>query len=253
MKKGLLVLSVILMFGLIFAAGCETDDDVSIYEDGTYTGVSANANNRGYIEVTITIENDEITEAAIIEYDGMGLAKDYESYGVEGTFDGGDLKEAHETLEARFIENDDWNVDVVTGATSSSDKAMSAVEVAMKKAMVDKPENQYFDGTFMAISDQGARGWGIALVTIENDEITGVELFETAQVRDEDGEPVQGEFELKDEDYGWAEFHEALDYIADSVLEKQTTEGIDAYTEATGSSNMWLQAIERALEAASIQ
>jgi uncharacterized protein with FMN-binding domain len=251
MLKKVFAVSVLLMFSLTLFVGCGTDS--SVYVDGTYTAISANADDKGYAEVTLTIKNDQIVDAKVVEYDGMGQLKDYETYGVPGRFDGSNLKAAHEALAAAFVESNTWEVDTVTGATGTSSKAMSAAKLAMDKAMAKKPGQNYAAGTFMAISDKTVKGWSIAWVTIENDEITEIVLAGTTTVKDEDGNDIEGKFQLKTEDYPWAKYHEAKGYIVENVLDKQSTEGIDAYTGATGSSNQWLQAIQRALDAASFK
>jgi len=55
-----------------------------------------------------------------------------------------------------------WDVDVFTGATSTSTKVKDAARRALGKALMDRPAGGvYYDGTFMAMSDRTGRGWGI--------------------------------------------------------------------------------------------
>ncbi len=252
-KKKWLVISFLLCCAFLWAAaGCEPEEDVVHdlqYEDGVYTAVSQE--DRGYVEVTLTVENDEITDVEIVEYDELGVEKIYEDYHERFP----ELEEAHETLASRLMEENTWDIDGFTGATSTSDKVSEAARFALEKAGVEEPDNKYFDGRFMGISDATERGWGIAYITIENDEIVDVELEETMPAQ-EDGEDVfdavdRQVFELKEEDYDWDEFHEAQEVIAERILESQSHE-VDTYTEATGSSENWMQAVKRALVAAEI-
>ncbi len=105
----------------------------------------------------------------------------------------------------------------------------------------------------MAISDATERGWGIAWVTLENDEIIGIKLEGTTPAQ-EDGEDVfdavgRQVFALKGEEYPWEPYQEAKEVIAEDIVASQSPD-VDTYTEATGASNQWMQAVERALEAA---
>ena len=276
MLKKLLVCLGLLMFSLLLVVGCGNGgdggaDDVAppadaaaptndgyngddapanTYNDGTYTAVSANANARGYAEVTLTIANDEITDVSMVEYDGFGNIKDYEAYGREGVFDGSNLQAAHEALAAAMVANNTYDVDAVSGATSTSDKTMSAAGLAMEKALIEPASNNtYFDGTFFAISDQDGRGnFVIALVTIENDVIVDVALSEATET--EEG------ISLKDyEDYGQegvfdgSTLQAAHEALAAAMIENNTYD-VDVVSGATSTSEKVVVAGERALEAA---
>jgi len=250
----LTLLVLVLGVGLVAACGPADDDpdpaDDAQYEynDGVFEAVSDES--RGYARVRLFISRDEILEADIIEYDNTGMAKDPDVYG-------GDrytmLPEAHETLKQQIVQENTWDVDTVTDATSTSDKVRQAAQRAMEKALVERPDDgEYFDGTFMGVSEQGPRGWGIAIVTIENDEIVGVQLEETTVRRDEDGEVAMDAkqralWDLKDEDYQWDQFHEAQEAIAEAIVEAQDPQ-VDVYSEATSSSLMWMEAVEDALQ-----
>lgn len=256
MLKKIFVCAALLLFSLGLAAGCGNGDDngddaaAGTYKDGTYTAVSANANMRGYAEVTLTVAGDEITAVDIVEYDGFGNAKDYETYGREGVFDGEMLQDAHDTLAAAIVENNTWDVDTVTDATSTSDKTRSAARQALEKALVEPAsDNNYFDGSFFAVSDQDERGnFLIALVTIENDVIVDVELAEATET--EDG------IALKDyDDYGQegtfdgSDLQAAHEALAAAMVENNTYD-VDAVSGATGTSTKAVEAARRALDAA---
>ncbi len=141
--KRILIFAVLLVFTAGLMAGCGNGVDRGAagdaaagqrYKDGSFTAVSANANMRSYVEVTLTLASDKITDVAIVEYDGWGGFKDYEGYGVEGVFDGSKLKAAHEALAAAIVEQNSPEVDVVSGATSTSQKTMDAVKNALAAA-----------------------------------------------------------------------------------------------------------------------
>ena len=261
---GLLILSLALVAGCgnggdnggnDIAAPTNGDDNgeavaVSTYNDATYTAVSANANARGYAEVTLSIAGDEITDVSIVEYDGYGNPKDYETYGQEGVFDGSVLQAAHEALSAAMVDNNTYNVDVVSGATSTSEKAMSAARLAMEKALVEPvSDNTYFDGTFFAVSDQDGRGnFVIALVTVEDDEIVAVNLAEATET--EDGITLKNY-----EDYGQegvfdgSVLQAAHEALAAAMVDNNTS-NVDLVSGATGTSEKAVEAAQQALEAA---
>lgn len=248
MKKLACILGISILL-IISVSACSPDgSSENVYKDGTFEAVSQES--RGYAKVNLTIKDDEITGVSIVEYTNLGEEKIYEIYGERFP----ELKEAHNTLASHMVEQNTWDVDDFTGATSTSTKVREAAKLALQKAQVEPVDSTYFDGTFMGISDRGERGWGIALVTIKDDKITAIELKETTPRRDEDGENMLDSagnqlFAEKDEDYGWEEWHEARVALAESMLESQGTD-VDDFTGATSSSEKWKQAFERALEAA---
>lgn len=240
MKKLFAVSLVIVLAMALTACGGS-----STYEDGTYTAQGV-VGDRGYVEATVTIEGDEITNISFVEYTQFDEAKDYATYGREGTFDGNDLQEAHEALAAAMVEANSWEVDDVTGATSTSEKAKLAVEVALDKALVDA-DSEFVNGTFMGVSSMDDRGgMVVALVTINNDEITAVNLRETTRVDDA--------LEFKDyETYGseaagftGEDLQEAHETMAARFVEANDTD-VELVSGATGTSEKAIEAVVEAL------
>lgn len=224
----------------------EPADVANEYRDGIVEAISQ-GNERGYVQVTLTLENDEVVNVNIVEYDGLGVEKVYADYGIRFP----QLEEAHTTLAENMVRENTWDVDVFTGATGTSEKAREAARFALEKARVEPADSTYLDGTFMAISDMTERGWGIAWVTLENDEIVDVKLAGTTPAQ-EDGEPVYDEvgrqvFALKTDEYPYEPYHEAKSVVTEDILDNQTPD-VDIFTGATGSSNQWMQAVERALD-----
>ena len=98
-----------------------------------------------------------------------------------------------------------------------------------------------FEGTYLGVSEPTERNaWGVAWVTVEDGEITNVQLEEAAE----------GEF--KDEDYDWDEFHEAQEVLPEQMIEENTYE-VDIYAGATTSCELWMEAVRRALEKAGLE
>ena len=97
---------------------------------------------------------------------------------------------------------------------------------------------KYEDGTYLGFSDADRRGYMMAIVTIENDQITAVILQEMQYT----GLP-------KDESYPWPQFHEAMQVLPQRFIEANGPD-IDGYTGATGTVNKAKQAVARALDKA---
>ncbi len=188
-----------------------------------------------YVQATVTFENGSIIDVELTEVQSDGFAKD-EDYDYEH------WHEAVEVLPERFIEADHHEVDAVSEATGTSEKAMQAVGRAMAR---HKGETGIFDGTYLGYSEIDERdGRNVALVTIENEEITDVALEEYEDVY---------EGELKEEDYQHEAYLEAREAMPERFIEAgmDGIEDVDAYTEATGSSEGWQEAIQDAVEKAS--
>ena len=102
-------------------------------------------NERGYTEVALTIQNDAIVEVHIVEFDGLGVAKLYEVYGQVFP----QLEDAHNELAQNIIDQNTWDVEAVSGATSTTEKIKEAAMFVLERASQDAPPAQYFDGTHL--------------------------------------------------------------------------------------------------------
>jgi len=94
----------------------------------------------------------------------------------------------------------------------------------------------WVDGTYEAWSDAGPQSIGYAKVTIENGKIVSIILREYTNIL------VEKDFKV----YPWPEAAEANRVIGQKIVEAQST-NVDIITKATGSSTMYIQAVERAL------
>lgn len=237
MKK-IFSLALVMVLALGLLAGCGS----ATYEDGTFVGISDEG--RGYVKVELTMEGDKITAIDVFEFTNLGIQKDYDTYG-NATFTGDMLKDAHETLVADIIEANGTDVDVVTGATSTSNKVIQAVERAMELALVEAAsDNTYFNGKFMGV-ERDDRGAVIVLVTIQDDVITEVTMSETS-IRD-------GAENVKDyETYGNPTFSgemlkDAHETLAQRFVDANGPE-VEAVSGATGTSTKAIEALKDALE-----
>ncbi|HCC33266.1 MAG TPA: hypothetical protein DEQ28_05100 [Clostridiales bacterium] len=254
MRGGWRVLAVAVMLTLVGLAvtGCPVRpaEEARTFRDGVFTAVS-DGEPHGYARVTLFIAGDRIVDAQIDEYDGYGLLKQYPLYHALFPL----LGEAHATLEDRMEAAGTWDVEAFTGATGTSARVRGAARRALDRALVERPgDGTYFDGTFMGVSDRSGRGWGLAWVTLQDDRITAVRLEQTMPERDAEGEVAVDDWlnalwALADERHPHPPFHEARVAIAEAMVKAQGPQ-VDAFTGATGSSRAWMQAAERALEAA---
>jgi uncharacterized protein with FMN-binding domain len=248
MKKRVVVLSLLIaVLAITLLSGCPAEV-ARVYKNGSFTAFS-DATDRGYMEVTLTINNDKITAAEVRGFDRLGLEK-------PATYRHQPFLTAIEELPKRFVAQNSWDVDLVTGATTSSNQARMAALRALQKARVTPTTAaKFFDGTYMAISDRTERGWGIVWVTIGNDKITNVVIHETTAVRDAAGAVVPGRFERKNTDpanpafYDFAPYHEAREELPKRFVAANSAQ-IDAFTGATATSNNAMAAVARALEMA---
>ena len=221
-KLVIIMLAVAVTFGMGFVA--EADGHLT---DGEYIGYSE-ADENSFVKAVVNIENEEIASVELTEYTDLYLEKG-EGYPLD------EWHEAMEVLPERFVEANSSDVDVVSGATGTSEKAMAAVDMALQKA----EGVEEFEGTFLGRSDVTDRGgWGVAWVTVEEDEIVDVRLEEATD-----------EEEFKDEDYQWDEFHEAQEEMPEWFVEANSPD-VDIYSGATSSSELWMEAVEHALEKA---
>ncbi|MCD7893038.1 MAG: FMN-binding protein [Erysipelotrichaceae bacterium] len=109
----------ILIIIFVFLTGCSSDEmieDNSIYTDGTYTTIAD-----GYgsdFEVLTTIENDQIIDIVVTSHN--------ETPSIGGV--------AIESMIDSMKTNNTAQVDIITGATKTSNALITAVNEALEKA-----------------------------------------------------------------------------------------------------------------------
>lgn len=221
----------------------DTSLDGSKFRDGVYTGTGTGFNGR--ITVSVTISGGRITKISVINNEG-----DDKPY----------LDKASKGVIARILSAQNTKVDAVSGATYSSNGIIEAVEKALKKAVVksdaddpqkpdtpDTPENPetptepdtpsgpdepeeglYIDGTYEGFA-RGFKGFMYVSVLIENSRITSIDVTKT-----QDDEP----------------YISMAKKLIDKIITKQTTDGVDAVSGATYSSNGILDSVKKALDKA---
>lgn len=218
----------------------DTSLDGSKFRDGVYTGTGTGFNGR--ITVSVTISGGRITKISVINNEG-----DDKPY----------LDNASKGVVARILSTQNTKVDAVSGATYSSNGIIEAVEKALKKAAIkpgtddpkdpemptepdkpsepdtpsgpDEPEDGlYIDGTYEGFA-RGFKGFMYVSVLIENSRITSIDITKT-----QDDEP----------------FLTKAKTLIKTIISRQTTEGVDAVSGATYSSNGILDSVKKALDKA---
>ncbi|OWZ85047.1 flavocytochrome c [Natranaerobius trueperi] len=129
----LLMLSFVLLFTL--SVGCGGDEEVAetelSFEDGTYTGSSYGHN--ADIEVEVTVEDEEISDIEVLSHKETEILTD----------------PAFEEIIPAIIENNNTNVDTISGATLTSSGLIGAVEAALEEAGAE----DYFKGEVVEVDN----------------------------------------------------------------------------------------------------
>jgi len=95
------------------------------------------------------------------------------------------------------------------------------------------------DGEYEGMTDKDERGnYGVATVTVEDEEIIEVEYVEY-----EDDDTPKSE----ETGYEYEEALEAFEALPEELLATQNVEEVDTYTGATGTSNKFRTAVKNAL------
>lgn len=181
------------------------------YEDGTHTATVDGHN--GPLTVEVTVGNGTITGVAVTEHS--------ETDGLSDP--------AIEDVPAAIVENNSTDVDIVSGATVTSEAIMEAVNQALSgsnsEAGTDEPV-EYTDGTYEGTADGHNDPLSVE-VTVENGEIANIVIIDHAE--------TEG---LSDP---------AFEEVPAAIIETNSTE-VDTVSGATVTSNAIMSAVEDALE-----
>ena len=168
-RKYLMLLSVVLILSMIFS-GCspknseqekKEDDVVGIYQPGTYEAVA-----KGYggdVKVTITVDANSIIDVSIIgddETEGIG-------------------SNAIEKLPIAIKEAQDANVDVISGATVTSNAIKTALTAALSLAKGESVETsvKMKPGTYTGVAQGFAKAEVLTVhVTVNETSIESIEV-----------------------------------------------------------------------------
>lgn len=211
----------------------EEDDLVGPFTDGVHEGFS-DPGPRGYLVVNVVVQRGTITNVQMSELRGDGSEKTPDNYDYDPWL------QAAEELPAAVVDAQSADVDVIAGATSTSNMFL----LAMARALGEKPafeHGPYKDGTYKARSDESGRGGYVEVeVTVLLGRIVAVSF-----------EEYQADGEAKSPDnYDYEPWIQASEELPAAVVDAQSAD-VDAIADATSTSSMFRQAVERALDDAS--
>lgn len=221
------------MFGLVYAGNVKAEiqnnqnpaaviqqTETGNYIDGTYTGTGHGF--RGETKTSVTVENGNITDIAILSYD------DDAEY----------FNRVKDIITAEIIQNQDTQVDAVSGATFSSNGIMDSVADALSIMNAAEPVEsseevqnntvlnaEYEDGTYTG-TGTGFRGETEVSVKVIDGKIQDITI---SSYQD-------------DEEF----FVRAEDLVIEEIIQNQDV-SVDAVSGATYSSNGIMEAVANAL------
>ena len=199
--KGAFVL-ILVTAVLLTAFSFSTDHDL---DDSSQTLSGTGKGYAGDIVVEVVLDGDEIKSITVEESDDTpGLSDDAFTRIAEAVL-------AEQTVD---------NVDIVSGATGSSNGMLEAIRAALDAGSSSGSSSYTGSGA-------GYAGEVVVKVTLDGNTITAIEVVES---NDTPG--------LSDG---------AFEQIIGGVIENQSIEGVDIVSGATGSSNGILNAINEAL------
>ncbi|SMP61403.1 FMN-binding protein [Anoxynatronum buryatiense] len=206
--RGVLVLLVatFVILGSLSLAG--RTDATSESAGGTQVLTGSGQGYASQITVEVTMDGDTITGIEVVESDDTpGLS--------DGAFDA--------VIEAVLANQSAEGVDMVSGATGSSEGVLNAI----KEALASAGSESAGGAQVLTGSGQGYASQITVEVTMDGGTITGIEVVES------------------DDTPGLSDG--AFDAVIEAVLANQSAEGVDLVSGATGSSEGILNAIKEAL------
>ena len=129
---------------------------------------------------------------------------------------------------------------VLSGCKNNNNGQETAVDsgqegLAGEESTSEKAGKDYEGDYLIGYSDPGPRGYVMAMVALEGEEIVDVVLRE-----------FQGDLSEKTkETYDYEPWHEASEALPQAVIDKQSTD-IDLVSGATSTSNKFIQSVNRA-------
>ena len=180
--------------------------------DGVYEGTSDAGMHPG-LKVAVTFEGGSITNVEVVEH---GETEGISDPAIEG-------------VPAAIVASNSTTVDVVSGATLTSNAIIEAVNNAIAVASGDAPAVEYTDGTYEGRSDKGMSPGLKVSVTVEGGKITSVEVIEHSET---DG--------ISDP---------AIEGIPAAIVEAGSP-NVDVVSGATYTSEAIIEAVQLALEGA---
>lgn len=216
MEKKQVIASIIMMFlavGLLF--GCDASGDDSVTEGSSYE-VTAEGYG-GPIRLMVHIEDDEMVDIEVLEQNETANLGD----------------EAIDEVIAKILEKQSTNVDVMSGATVSSNATIAAVNSALEEAGITleegdtetSGESSDYDAEGILAIAEGYGGDVVLDVILDGDEILDIQVLEqneTANLGDN-----------------------AINAMIEKIIDAQSTD-VDVESGATISSEAVIKAVSEA-------
>lgn len=206
MKKIISLLIIITL--LLSACSVKPKSQNGIYTAGVYKGSAEGYG--GKLDVEVTLSADKIEKVEITSHN--------ETEGI-GT-------KAIEEIPSQIVANNTPDVDIVSGATMSSNAIIAAVKDAMKEFLNKNVSTPLKDGVYSGKAS-GYQGLLEVEVTVADEKITDIKILDNAET------------------IGIGT--KALEAIPKSIIEHQSV-AVDVLTGATASSRAVLAAVTNALE-----
>jgi major membrane immunogen (membrane-anchored lipoprotein) len=227
--------------------------DKGEYVDGVYTASYDFSDFRGWrAYLVMTVENGNIV-SALGDYknDNTGALKtEDEAYGTRmAERTNITPKQAYEQLNAATVEAQSADIDVVTGATNSSDSFIKMLKVLVEQAKTGDTTEAIFEqnATYSAKGVADERGWIPEIaITFEGGKIVAV-------VYDEKN--AEGASKSEDEAYNkrmkdasGVSAKEAFTLFNEGLVAKQDPSAVDVVTGATAGYDKFVEIATKALE-----
>ena len=257
------LLMVLLVLGVLVIGCAEDADDAAAeaeFVDGTYTAAFDFADGRGWRAfLQIEVDGGVITDVDFDYVNADGIRKS-EDDGYNQRWQGAldediDMNIARDTFAEQLIDRQSVPIDVVTGATGSSELMNELGEAVLERARDGNTELAVvpYDLTVSAEDEVDQRGWTARVeLRFEGGELVAVDYDEVEY--DDDGDIVN----RKSEDEAYADRWEGVDGISQMEafpeLEQRLIDAggnpdeVDQVTGATGSWARFVDVVQRALD-----
>jgi len=213
---------VLLVFSFIFIYGIEdyqmptpaAEPEIAVVEEepeedvASFTGTGEGYG--GEMTVEVFLDEGEIVDIKVVEH------QETEDFAIP----------AFEDLTQAVIEAQSTDVDLISGATASSEGFLAAVADALARAEIDDPEEEPDEEVVYTGTAEGFIDDITVEVTVLDGKITAIEIIEHDETPDY--------------------FDDAVPAITDRIIEAQSTE-VDIVSGATGTSEGIMAAVDNAL------
>lgn len=250
----------------------ETAGTTGELQDGTYL-VKSPVGHGNFSMATMEVVDGEISSFNYSEI----MATSGEEKNEQNYSDFVEVLPVIEDLNKQFNEKKDlskMDLDAISGCTGTRETFEDLVNELLEKASVgDTYTPVYTDGEYTAKAEEDSRGWlGEVNIVIKNGQIVGLDYFEAAiedlesskLVLDEFDEPVMDDEDKpktepvqvkagerkSEENYSFLELFDTISAVQSLVIDNNGIENldVDAITGSTGSRDIMMEVIEKALE-----